>query len=513
MGSPEQVARPRRRGQSRHSSAIEQMPWRQVRNPHAKLKLISDDEVEALHQGALRILEEIGCRFFLDDALAIVGKAGARVEPSDRRVRIGRELVAEALKTVPSSVRLTPRNPAHAVTIGGDDIAFATVLGPPYCTDIARGRRQGNMGDYADFLRLAQFFNIIHLIGGSPVEPIDIPVPLRHLESTKVMLELTDKVPYTFCQSVPRIHDALDMIAIARGLAREDLRESPSTYSIINTNSPLQYDTPMAAGVIEMARYGQPVLITPFTLAGATTPTAIAGGLALAHAEFLAGLVLSQLTRPGAPVLTGAKLTNVDMRTGSPAFASPEFCKTIIIGGQLARRFGIPYRASNFNTSNTADAQAAYEAQGSIWSSVMGGANLLMHAAGWLEGGLCSSFDKFVLDVEMLQMMVSLLEPIRIDEGTLAFDEIAEVGPGGHFFATANTIANYRNAFSKPLISTTRNYGAWVEDGSPDATRRAHAVYKQALGEYVEPVLDPGRREALAAFVAKRTEDGGAPIN
>jgi trimethylamine--corrinoid protein Co-methyltransferase len=507
-------ARPgsRRAGHGRRDGSIHQSPWRQLRNPYRPYELVSADEIEAIHGASLEILERIGIRFSLPVAREIFRKAGALVDEETQRVRLGREIVEQALRTVPDSVTLQSYNPERTVTLGRDKLVFATVLGPPYCHDIARGRRQGTLVDYGDFIKLAQFFNIIHLIGGSPVEPGDIPVPIRHLDAVEVMLNLSDKIPYVFCQSQRRILDAFEMIAIARGLTMDELSKTPSTYSIINTNSPLQYDLPMTEGVIEMARFGQPTLITPFTLAGATTPITLAGAIAQQNAEILAGVVLAQLVRPGAPVLYGAATSNVDMRTGSPGYGSPESVRATFISGQLCRRYGMPMRSSNFNGSTSADYQAAIESQLAACSAISAGANLLMHAAGWIEGGLCASFEKFVLDVEMLQMMAVWLEPPRIDKETLALDVIAEVGPGGHFFGTGQTIQHYESAFYLPMVFNTRSHGQWVEDGKLDATARAHQVYLQAMKECKPPTLDPGRREAIHAFVERRKAEGGAPL-
>jgi trimethylamine--corrinoid protein Co-methyltransferase len=416
------------------------------------------------------------------------------------------------MKSFVPGIALTPRNPERTVMIGGDCLGFATVLGPPYCTDIERGRRNGNLRDYADFIRLAHYFNIVHLIG-SPVEAVEIPVPVRHLEMAAETLRLTDKVPYVFCQSRERIRDVLNLYALARGETLEEFSARPGTYSIINTNTPLQYDTPMATGVIDMARMGQPVVITPFSLAGATTPATLASCAMMANAEILFGATLAQLARKGAPVIYGAHVKNIDLKTGAPAYGMPESLKGNQLTGQLARFYGLPYRSSNFNSSNAVDAAAAYESQATTFAALTGGANLLMHAAGWLEGGLCSSFDKFVIDVEILQGMACYLDPVKVDPDTLGFDEIAEVGPGGHFFGTTRTVATFETAFYAPIVSTTQNYGAWLEAGAADATQRAHRLCKQALAEYEPPAMDPGIRESIDAFVARRKEEGGSPLS
>jgi len=477
------------------------------------MDLLSADAVEAIHQQSIRILSEIGIAFHSPRAMEYFREAGAALSEDSRRVRIDEELVNKALRTVSKVTVLTPRNTHRSVTIGSNKLAFATVLGPPNCSDLKNGRRPGSLKDYSDFIRLAQYFNIIHLLAGSPVEPMDVPVPIRHLKSTQVMLELSDKVPYVFCHSRQRIRDVLEMIAISRGLGLDDLVENPSTYSIINTNSPLQYDGPMADGLIELARFNQLSLITPFSVAGASMPIGIAGATALANAEMLAGLVLTQLVRPGSAVVNGAKTLPVDMRTGSLADASPESNKALQIGAQMSRFYGLPYRAACFSNSNSADAQAGYESQGQLWAAVTSGTQLLMHAAGWLETGLCASFEKFVLDVDMLQSMAVYLEPVEVSDKTLAFDEIAEVGPGGHYFSTEQTMAAYETAFYRPIVFEGKNFEQWQAEGSNDALERAHSVYQRVLAEYEVPELPRDRSEALQEFVARRTEQGGAPID
>lgn len=504
--------RPRRTGADRRGAPIAQLSWKQPRNTYPVVDLLSADEVEALHRTSLRILEEVGLNIHHAEGFELFRRAGAVVDEATRRVRIGRDLVEAALATAPATVTLGTRNPARSIVVGGDHLCFTTVLGPPYCSDLVRGRRPGTLADYSDFVRLAQHFNVVHMNGGSPVEPQDVAIPVRHLEAAHAMLTLSDKVPYVFCHSRQRIHDVLEMIAIARGLTLDALRDAPSTFSIINVNSPLQYDIPMAGGIIEMARFGQPTLITPFTLAGAAAPVAMAGALAAQNAEALCGITLAQLARPGAPVVYGSAATGVDMRSGAPNYGSPEFAKGIQISAQLARRYGLPSRMSVMTSSTVPDVQAALQSQMSLFAAVSGGGNLVMHAAGWLEGGLCSSFEKFVIDVEMLQNMVAYLEPIRIDAEALSFDEIASVGPGGHFFAAPTTMATYETAFYQPFLYDLRNYGSWAEAGSRDATQRAHRLYQQALAEYQPPPMADDARAALDAFLARRTAEGGAPL-
>ena len=489
-----------------------QQSWRQLRNPLPRARLISDDEVERIHAAALRILSGIGIRCAVPEARDIMRRGGALIDESDNRVRIGPDMVDQALSTVPSEFTLTPRNAARAVRLGGDWLTTAAVLGPPNCTDLLRGRRSGTLADLRELLKLTQFFNVVQM-NGWPVEPLDCEVRYRHLDAARAMLTLTDKVPYVFCQSRQRIEDVLAMCAIARGETLAEFGNSPGVFSIINTNTPLQYDVPMTVGVMEMARHGQPTLITPFVMAGASTPATIASAMAVTCAEILFGVVLAQLARPGAPVLYGCASKNVDMRTGAPAYGLADAMVCTIIGGQMARRYGMPLRSSNFSASNIPDFASGYESTNASWAAISAGANLLMHAAGWVEGGLCTSYEKFVLDCEVVQSLAHMMQPVTVDDDTLAIDELAEVGPGGHFFGMARTLATVETAFYRPLVSITQNYGAWAEAGGMPADKRATAVWQEALRTYVEPPLDPAIREALDEFVAKRREAGGAPLD
>ncbi len=483
-----------------------------LHNPLPPLRLISDDEVEALHQAALTILETIGIRCAVKEARDIFAKAGAIVDDSNANVRLGREMIEAALKTAPSELTFTPRNPERAVRLGGGNFTTSTVLGPPNCTDLIRGRRSGSLADLTELLKLTQFFNIVQM-NGWPVEPLDIEVRYRHLDAALAMLTVTDKVPYVFCQSRQRIEDVLTMCAIARGESLEEFGKRPGVYSIINTNTPLVYDVPMTVGVMDMARHGQPTLLTPFVMAGASTPTTIASAMALTNAEILFGVTLSQLVRPGAPVLYGCASLNVDMRTGAPAYGLSDMHRCTIIGGQMARRYGLPLRSSNFSSANVADFASGYESATSCFAALSSGAHLLMHAVGWVEGGLCTSYEKFVLDAEIVQSMAHIMQPVPIDDDSLALQEIAEVGPGGHFFGTQRTLKTVETAFYRPLVSTTQNYGAWMEAGGKTATERATGIWQEALATYTEPPLEPAIREELEAFVAKRREEGGAAID
>jgi trimethylamine--corrinoid protein Co-methyltransferase len=358
---------------------------------------------------------------------------------------------------------------------------------------------------------LVQSLNSIHLTAGYPVEPVDIDPPIRHLVATSDLLTLTDNVIHVYSLGRRRNLDAIEMVRIARGIGEEQLDSEPSLFTVVNTNSPLTLDVPMGHGVIEMARRNQVVCITPFTLAGAMAPITLAGALSQQNAEALVGLMLTQIVRPGSPFVYGGFTSNVDMQSGAPAFGTPEYWKTAVIGGQLARRYGVPYRSSNVCAANAVDAQAAYESMFAISGAIAGGCNLMMHGAGWMEGGLQASFEKLVIDADLLHMSAAALDPFVVDDETLAFEAIADVGPGGHFFGTAHTQARFRSEFYRPLVSDWRNYETWNEAGRPDAARRANTLAKRFLAEYREPPMDDDVREELADFVARRTAEGGVP--
>ena len=299
------------------------------------------------------------------------------------------------------------------------------------------------------------------------------------------------------------------MMRIVRQVDNETLEQQPSIFSVINSSSPLRLDTPMLHGIMEFSSRNQVIVMTPFTLAGAMAPVTLAGALAQQNAEALAGITFTQVVRAGAPVIYGGFTSNVDMQSGAPALGTPEFTRAAMVGGQLARRYHLPYRSSNVCAANAVDAQAAYESMFSLWGAVMGGANFIMHGAGWMEGGLHAGFEKMILDAELLQMFEAFLEPIVVDEETLAVDAIAEVGPGGHFFGVQHTQDRFRTAFHHPMLSDWRNYESWEEAGSPQAYGKANSVMKTLLAAYEPPAVDSAVVEELEAFVARRKAEGG----
>ena len=506
----ERRSRGRRSRTDRGAGGIPQLPPTHVLRTVPPISLAGEEQIEAIHRTSLRILSELGIRVMGARAREVFRQAGARVDEETATVRFGEDLVEEALRTAPSRFTLTPRNPDRAVPLGGNSVAFGLVAGPPNVHDAIRGRRVGTMEDYRNFIRLAQYFNAIHIIGNQVTAPQEMPANSRHLDTYFANLTLSDLSFHLSAIGRGRTMDGINMMAISRGMSLEDMALDPGVTTIISINSPRLFDTEMGEGLMAMAEHGQPVSITPFTLMGAMTPVTLAAGLAQQNAEALFGVVLTQLVRPGAPVLYGAFTSNVDMRSGAPAFGTPENTRANVIAGQLARRYGLPYRTSNANASNAVDLQAAYETTMATWGAVMGGGNLIYHAAGWLEGGLTASYEKLVLDVEILQNMMEFLKPFDTSEAELGFDAIAAVPTGGHFFGAAHTMERYETAFYRPMLSDWTNYGAWEAAGAKDALTRATAIWQQALRDYEEPPMDASVREELEAYVARRKEEIGS---
>ena len=500
----------RRSKLGRSGGGIAQLPWQHVENPYPPMQLLDEERMERLHDTSMRILSELGIRVMSERVMDLFASAGAIVDREEKTIRIDESLVNEALRAVPSSFTLTSRNPEKQVHLGGNSLVFGLVAGPPNVHDRIHGRRQGNLADYQNFIKLAHHFNAIHIIGNQVVAPMELPANSRHLDTYHANLTLSDLSFHCTAIGRARAMDGINMMAIARGISVEEMRASPGVTTIISINSPRLFDDAMAEGLIAMAEHGQPVTVTPFTLMGAMTPVTLAAALCQQNAEALFGVVLTQLVNPGTPVMYGAFTSNVDMKSGAPAFGTPENAKANIIAGQLARRYHLPYRTSNANASNVVDLQAAYETEMATWGAVLGGANLIYHAAGWLEGGLTASYEKLVLDVEILQNMMEFLRPLPFEEDDLGFEAIKAVPTGGHFFGSDHTMARYETAFYRPMLSDWQNYGSWQEGGGHDALERATQLWQQALRDYEEPVLDPSIREELDAYVARRKQEIGS---
>lgn len=504
-----------RAGNTRRGStkSIEQMDWRIPVNPDRPTEPLGPEGVEAIHNGAMRILEEIGIEFLNPEALAYLKKAGCTV--NGENVRMDRDWVMEMMATCPSEFTITPRNPEREVTIGGKHMVFVNVSSPPNVMDMDRGRRTGDFESFRDLLKFTQYFNCIHVAGGYPVEPLDIHPSVRHLDCLYEKLILTDKVAHAYSLGKERVEDVMEMVRIAGGLTHEEFEAKPRMYTNINSTSPLKHDFLMLDGSMRCARRGQMVSVTPFTLAGAMAPVTMSGAVAQFVAEGLAAIALMQYINPGVPCVLGSFTSNVDMKTGAPAFGTPEYMRATQMSGQMARFYGVPLRASNACASNAPDGQAMWESSNSLWAAVQGGVNLVYHAAGWLEGGLIASYEKFVMDCEMLQQIERYFEPMltATADADIAFDAIKDVGHGGHFFGTQHTQDRYETAFYSPFLSDWRNYEAWEAGGAKWTAQRANKIWKDILNEFEAPPLDEGIKEELQAFVAKRKEEGGVPTD
>ena len=504
MAAEHKSRRRRQARAKREVNRIEQPPWRTIRNPFKPLELLSAEQVERVHQASLTVLRDMGVEFMSSEALDVLEKAGADVNRDTQVVRFDPGLIAESLSLAPAEFDVEARNPEHSFHIGGDHMVFTLVSSAPNINDLDGGRRPGTYEDQCNLIRLEQSLNIIHTGAITPVEALDMPVHSRHLDLVHAYLTLSDRSFSARAIGRQRILDTLDMTCIAHGIDRDEMAKKPRIMTNINVNSPRRMDSELLLGAMAMMDNGQPVAVTPFTLAGAMSPVTIAGSLTQQNAEALAVLAFTQIYKPGTPVIYGGFTSNVDMKSGAPAFGTPEYVKATIAGGQLARRYNLPYRSSNVNAANSVDAQAAYESMMSLWACVMGGANLIWHGAGWLEGGLASSYEKVIIDADLLNQMVEIMTPIEISDDTLALDAIEDVGIAGHFFGTAHTIARYESAFFSPMASDWRNYENWSDAGAPSAAQHANRIWKQLLEEYTPPPMDVARREQLDEFLAKR---------
>jgi len=504
-----------RDGNSRRTEAraVAQLPWTLPELIDAPTEPLGPEGVAAIDRAAMRILSEIGIDFLHDGARDVLRRAGAEVSADWVRVRFDPAMVREYVARAPARFTITPRNPERAIEVGGRYQLFGNVSSPPNYSNLEVGRRAGDRQGFQDLIRLSQYFNCIHFVGGYPVEPVDLHASTRHLDCLFDKLTLSDKVMHAYSLGVERVEDVMEMVRIAAGLTPEEFEASPRMFTNINSSSPLKHDWPMLDGAMRLAARGQMVSVTPFTLAGAMAPVTLAGAIAQQTAEALAAIVLLQAVRPGAPVVMGSFTSNVDMRSGAPAFGTPEYIRATQMSGEMARFYGLPLRASNACAANCPDAQAAWESAFSLWAVQSGHANLVYHAAGWLEGGLCASFEKFVMDCETLQQMIAYNRPIGTSEADLAVDAIAEVGPNGHFFGCEHTQARFETAFYSPFLSDWRNYETWEETGAVRTPERACRVWRAILQEFEPPPMDVAIREELGEFVARRKAEGGAPTD
>lgn len=495
---------------------IKQIDWSIPVNHDKPTEPLPPEGVAAIHDGAMRVLEEIGVEFLNLEAVEIFRKEGCTIENESKSgalIKMDRELVMEKVALAPAHFSITPRNPKREILIGGNHITFGNVSSPPNCSDLDRGRRIGDRESYRDFIKLTQYFNCLHFAGGYPVEPMDLHPSIRHLDCLEDKLILTDKVVHAYSLGSERVEDVMEMVRIGAGLTHEEFDKKPRMYTNINSTSPLKHDWPMIDGLMRLARRGQPTVVTPFTLAGAMSPITLAGTVAQSIAEALCAIVLIQIIKPGCPCAFGTFSSNVDMKTGAPAFGTPDYMRTTQMTGQMARFYGLPLRSSNTCVSNAPDNQATWESSHSLFAAITSGTNMVYHAAGWLEGGLCASYEKFIMDCEQLQQIITYMKPVKWDEDEVALEAMREVGQGGHFFGIEHTQERYETAFYSPFLSDWSNFENWRDRGSVFTVDRANQMWKDILAEFEPPPMNEDHKAELQEFVIKRKEEGGVPTD
>jgi len=502
---PTPAARRRDRGRAQRSTGAVLAPLPRLANRWAPLEILSPEQLERIIAAAFRILEEAGLEIRSASARDIYRRAGALVDESTQIVRLGRDIVEAQLANAPERFVLHARNPGRHLHIGGDVVNFGPVTGAPHINDREHGRRYGDLESFRNILRLIHTLGVLHWQGGIVVEPVDVPVALRHLAVYQAHIECADIVWAARGIGGVQAQDAIALSAIEHGCSIEDLVARPTLMTVTNVNSPRRVDEEILDNIMIMAQHGQCVVITPFTLMGAMAPVTLAGALVQQTAEALGIVALCQMIRRGAPCVLGGFTSNVDMRTGSPAFGTPEYVHAVLAAAQIGRRLKLPVRTSAVNASPVVDAQSTYETAFSLQAAILSHSHLINHAAGWLEGGLSASLEKIIVDAELLRNWAEILKPVDFNEDDLAVDAIKAVAAGGHFFGESHTLARYEFAFYRPLLSDWSNFESWTEAGSRTATERATGLWQRLLTEYVPPPLDPAVKEAVAAYVARRS--------
>jgi trimethylamine---corrinoid protein Co-methyltransferase len=465
-------------------------------------EILNEEALQIIEANAETVLEEIGVNFVENpEALRRWREAGADVK--GERVHIPRGLARKLVSTAPKTFTQHARNPERNVDIGGRNLVLAPVYGPPFVRDMEGGRRYATLEDFQNFVKLGYMSRWLHHSGGTVCEPTDIPVNKRHLDMLLAHMTLSDK---PFMGSVTEPGRAADSVAMAKILFGDAFVDQNTVMtSLININSPMTFDGIMMGALEVYAANNQASIVSPFIVGGAMAPVTVAGTLTQVLAEILAGVSYSQLVRPGSPVIAGAFVTSIDMNSGAPTFGTPEAAHITYGAGQLVRRLGLPYRSGgSFCGSKLPDAQAAYETANSLNMALLAGVNFMLHACGWLEGGLVSSYEKFVMDADQLGTLHHLAQGVSVDTNGQAMDAIREVGPGGHYLGCEHTQANFKSAFWRSDLLDYKPFETWAEEGARDTQTLAAEKVKKQLGDYEAPALDDGTREALNAFVTKR---------
>ncbi len=480
-----------------------------TRRPLAPLEVLSADEIELIHDYALRVLETVGLEFMLPEAWAILEANGVQVDRASGMARFPREVVEHWVAKAPSTVVLESRDGKRDVTFGGEHIAYGSVASAPNVLDLERGRRPGDQASFRDLVKISHALNTCSFMSGYPVEPTDLPVNTRHLDCYLDLLTLTDKPFRIYAIGETRVKDALAMVARADGIDASALARKPRLMTNLNVNSPLRIDGPLLQGAIEMVRNGQIVVVTPVAFAGAMSPITLSGSLIQFNAECLATIAFLQMVSPGAPVLYGSVFSNIDMKSGAPTFGTPELVTGLVATGQLARRYDIPMRGFLSASSKAVDAQAAYETLNCLWANVLAGVHCVFHAHGFLDAALIASYEKAIMDSEIIGIMQAVPPRIDFSDADEALDAIKGVGPGGHYLGAPHTMSRYQSAFHRPFLADWQPYEFWEDKGGIETAERAKLKWHELLEAYRPPDIDPGTKEALSAFVARRKREIG----
>ena len=470
-----------------------------------RIEPLDDVALERIHDQAIRILQDVGVEVHSQEAIQLLAGAGQRVDGT--RVHFDEGFVMAQLALAPSTIALRGRDPQRTITLGGGSLAHTPVGGPPFADDRERGRRDGTISDHVELVKLAHASDLLPILQSGTTEAQDLEYTSRHLEMDYSILRWSGRPYLLYGTSGPKTRDGLALAAIAAGGA-DALAQNPGVIGIVNPNSPLVWDELMVDTLMACAEFGQPVAITPFLLAGASAPVTLAAGLSLLVAETLAGVAIAQLVRPGAPCILGCFFNGVDMRSGGPSLGLPESVLTTLAGAQLARRYDLPLRGGGGLCSGIAlDAQTATESAMSLWATYLAQCDLVVHAAGWIEGGLTASYEKLVLDLETIKMFDRLEQGLVVDDEQLAYDTIADVGPGGLFLAHEHTLARFRtDLFMSPLFRS-QAYPTWVKQGSRTADVVATDEWKRLLASYEDPGIDDSLDAELRDFVDRRTRE------
>ncbi|MGE0847374.1 MAG: trimethylamine methyltransferase family protein [Flavobacteriaceae bacterium] len=492
----------RTRREAREHAPIAWLPALKRRIP--VLELVPEEAVERIHDASCAILEEIGIEFRDDEAAAMWKAAGADV--AGHRVRIDRGLLMELVGKAPSSYTMHARNRERSVTVGGDSTIFVPMYGAPYVRDLQGERRYGTLKDLQNLHRLAYMAPALHSTSSIICEPMDVPVPKRHLHIIASALTHSDKPFMGIVTARERAEDTMALAGIVFG--EEFVRDNPVMTSVVNANSPLVWDATMLDALKVYAANNQPCLCTPFALCGASTSASTVGAVAQVNAEALAGIAFTQLVRPGCPMVYGQFMVAVDMKTGAPMGGTPEAAHMMLLMGQLARRYKLPFRSSGFHVgAKTADAQAGYEANMLMHAAILSGANYIWHVAGWAEAGLVADFAKFMLDAEQCEGWYRYARGVTLDDLDAAMEAVRQVGPGGHFLGTQHTLDHFASAFFTPELMDFSSFEQWSAGGAPDAETRARAKAARMLEAYEKPAMDPGMAEAIADYVRRRERE------